>query len=345
METEFYDFQFFKERSFQDYDHINFPGKLNNYIEIPPKIPLTLSNSQFSHLDFPLHSQFSNILRLLSECTPHLDRVSLNLYGIPTPSLFNTLISFGFKSIRDIRLNSPSSYRRLREFSCYGSRLSISYKPESNYLPPIRATIQDPSYDLLFFIHNILQSHSHLTHGKPSQIELALDFPFSDDLQRFFLDHLFLKYHKKRCRFIKSKEEEGFTYYIEDTRGQAKAVRMYRKQVNTLRLELVLNRPFIKRLGLKLPLDTLSQLPFSTIFCFKELNLEKLSNYKATDRFGRRINLAGRINLEDIDWPVQGRPLMDQVARIKKYSKHPERFFEDMEECSEAFYKLIRSKL
>jgi hypothetical protein len=186
---------------------------------------------------------------------------------------------------------------------------------------------------------------------KLSQLEMAIDFfgPIYA-LRQFFVDHLFLKHHRSECRVVGNGLDS--TFYIGDTRTGAKAVRLYPKDIGEreiLRLELVLNRPLVRNLGVELPLKNINHVDPSKFLCFKKLNKEKLVNHmiwrhkEKTNRQARRGTLQVRL-FEN--WASIGGPLMQQVIRIKRsqYGRNYGRFFEDMEDCNETFYDLVENQ-
>ncbi|MHC4455443.1 MAG: hypothetical protein ACYSWS_12265, partial [Planctomycetota bacterium] len=111
-----------------------------------------------------------------------------------------------------------------------------------------------------------------------SHVEMAIDFsPYEYELHEFFWKHLFLKYHSGgSCSF-----EDGYgSFYIGHKAKNSKSLILYQKPlggINVLRMEIRLNRAYIKRLGLELDcIERVKDLDLSRLVSFKQLNREKL---------------------------------------------------------------------
>lgn len=257
----------------------------------------------------------------------HLDKLTFSIYYQCNTTadhlLFSALHNLGYRCDADKWL-VKGKYRRQRIYMHGNSKakIHILYQCDCAYMPPMFAIIHDPDIETVDDIDALLNSLGFET--KISQIEMAIDFyTHIEILKKFFSDHLFLPYHRKGCCTF---GDDQPTYYIGDTRKQSKAIRLYPKPIDgreALRLELVLNRPTIEKLGLALPLDNIAKIDLTKFLCFKQLNKEKLFNSmlpKYKQYFSKKdsnSSLRGKVRLSvERSWIIRAPTLIKKVVPL-----------------------------
>ena len=191
-------------------------------------------------------------------------------------------------------------------------------------------------------------------------------------LYEFFYSHLFLKYHQVPKKRQSGQQDPSWhqvgkyphTVYFGQIRGSfknrtranSKAIRMYVKSMvdhRVFRLELILNRGTIKRLGLELPLDDLDEkVDLSKFICFKTFNVDPFVSHIKWRNRGRLEEMNSRgaslleRQLENFPKTRMDLPVMAQVEQIKRsrYSDNSGRFFEDLTEENEALFSRLKNQ-
>ena len=150
--------------------------------------------------------------------------------------------------------------------------------------------IHDPSKEVLDLFHGY--SNKFSIFYKLSQVELTFDF-YTRDLQDFIEilnNHLYLRYQKQKSFNIED------TFYTTNIRKATKGTRTYIKEVNGskfVRMELLLQRRVISRLGLSLPLSNIDGIDLKQFFTFAYIDSRRLTNYfvKKNKQEIKRANL------------------------------------------------------
>ena len=136
--------------------------------------------------------------------------------------------------------------------------------------------IHDPNKELLDLFHSYFNKFSIFY--KLSQVELTFDF-YTENLEDFqdFLDNkLYLRHQKQKSFNI------GDTFYTTNIRTATKGTRTYLKPEDNpefVRMELLLNRKVICRLGLSLPLSNIDAIDLKKFFMFSYIDSKRLTNY------------------------------------------------------------------
>ena len=143
-------------------------------------------------------------------------------------------------------------------------------------IPSILMKIHDPNKEILDLFHSYFNKFA-IFH-KLSQVELTFDFYTRDlqDFNEFLNNHLYLRYQKQESFNIED------TFYTTDIRKATKGTRTYLKPEDNpefVRMELVLSRRVIKRLGLSLPLSNIEALNLKQFFIFAYIDSNLLTNY------------------------------------------------------------------
>jgi hypothetical protein len=261
---------------------------------------------------------------------PHIDFVTIS--SIP-PSHINTISNIlkanGFKLISKPELKVGNFDKKLvfkdNDITIdifYGWRLPDFFKRT------IVIKIHDPNYNVLDLFDKLFSAYC--IDYKIKEIELTFDFYTEDvyGLEDFINGHLFLKYHNQRT-YHKHVEETIYT----TGRKAAKRTRAYVRPVNgkfILRLELILSKVIIRRIGLKLPLESIDYLDITKYITFKYVDSDKLIKYlkkSQKDEIEKAYNkkwLSGRLYEKHIELWVQSMlsyDLMYQVERLKAKDK------------------------
>lgn len=299
---------------------------------------------------------------------PHIDFVSIS--SIPSfykPTIATILYANGFKLTNQPKLKEGKFERKL-EFKdgqikidiFYGMRLSEFIKPT------IYIKIHDPNLNILE-LFQMMFANLMIPH-KLMEIELTFDF-YTDDvfgLQDFINKHLFLRYQNQRLPSYKYEDslDEGETFYTTG-RKAAKRTRTYTKLIDgkiVLRLELILSKVIIKRIGLKLPLESIDTLDITKYITFMYVDTKKLVKYlKKSEKeeiksaYSKRW-LSGRLYEKHIETWVKSMvdwELMRQVEQLKKKDEETgflkgvpnfSRFLIDYQELIQKFRKELAGK-
>lgn len=297
-------------------------------------------------------------LRLFS----HIDKVSLSISSnsrCNEKGLFTALKNVGFKCNYDIRKKDPINmpyYKRMGKYSYGKSSILLRYKRkyDAGFRPHLWVVIQDPTKEVLHYLDAVCNSLGFVT--KVSQIELALDFfPYKCKLQEFFWEHLFVKRNRGDSLFYGKGIEKSF--YSGHKAKNSKTMIIYPKAIygkrkKILRLELILNRPIIKRLGFDLRLENINNIDLSEFLCFKEWNYHRFDSYL---KWKHRFHIAGmspmsrdlymRITTEVEFNSLSIRYVMPAISHLRKRGhQQTQRFFNDIPEVNNAFFGLLKKK-
>ncbi|MGO8761137.1 MAG: hypothetical protein ACLP2P_04020 [Desulfobaccales bacterium] len=183
----------------------------------------------------------------------------------------------GFKRTKKNPL-SKGKFNRTKTYCDNDISIQLFYdmRFKGELIPTTRIEIHDPSKEILHLFHSYFSKFS-IFH-KLSQVELTFDF-YTENLEDFqeFLDNkLYLRYQKQKSFNIED------TFYTTDIRTATKGTRTYLKPEDNpefVRMELVLSRRVIKRLGLSLPLSNIDALNLKQFFIFAYIDSNMLTNY------------------------------------------------------------------
>jgi len=211
-------------------------------------------------------------------------------------------------------------FRRNKEYQDKNICIQLFYdmRFEGNLIPTTVIKIHDPSKEVLDLFHGYFNKFS-IFH-KLSQVELSFDF-YTRDLQDFneFLNkHLYLRHQKQKSFHIKD------TFYTTDIRKATKGTRTYPKPFDNpefVRMELLLKRKIISRLGLSLPLSNIDGIDLKKFFIFAYIDSRMLTNYfvKKNKQEIKRANLRR---------PWGGRLFEKHIAQWVRGITHREHDFE-----------------
>ncbi len=306
-------------------------------------------------------NNYNEILHELSKShlSSHIDKISLSIKCISRSNrkdLFSALKDIGFNYGYDVSKKGPKNmphYKRIRQYRYNNSLISLFYKRKikAKFIPHIWIVIQDPTREILHTLDALFNSFGFV--NKVSQIELALDFPYKYKLHEFFWKHLFVRHNRGNPVFCGKGSEKSF--YSGHKAKNCKTSIVYPKVIDekkVLRLEVILNRSIIERLGLNIRMENINNIDLSEFLCFKEWNY---------DRFRKYLKWKNRILLSEINpsspslymrtligAKLRGdevRYVMPAIQCLKErgYSR-PQIFFEDIQEVNNAFFNLLRNK-
>ena len=302
-------------------------------------------------------NNYTNILYYLfnSNINPHIDRMYFSCNSIidkPEELLFSVLEKNNYKCKYD-RWVERGAYDRIKRYCSptTGIEVSILYNRISSCstYPCIGIIIYRPDLETIDWFDTICNSIGFET--TLSHVELALDFsPYKYEIHEFFWKHLFLKYHRGGSCFYKG---EFSTFYIGHKRKNSKSVILYQKKIegiSTLRLEIRLNRSFIKKLDLALDcFEKINDINLSDLISFKELNHERLLKHlkwKHKSRLSEYDDIDKSLYIHQLSQiPSTYGGVVDEMFYMKKlrYINNRQRFFDDMPEANEALFGRIRN--
>lgn len=256
--------------------------------------------------------------------TRKLDKIALSINGTDNNliSLINMLNQIGFVTVQD-GFAANSNYRRTRKLIGFdGITLILLRHPKKPFLPIGRLEIHDPTADFMEFLNSAID-HVHL-YAKVSVAEVALDMKAGRTylLAEYIKDHLYLPYQRKP-----SGSYEDLTFYSTDIYRAAKGHRLYPKTVDgnwVLRLELQLNRPVLKRLGVMLPNahSLLTNLDLRTYIQFKHIDVDGLAKFMSKRNHHPSRHAAiheGLVKSQLQSWlTLHGQELMPQIEQMRR---------------------------
>jgi hypothetical protein len=192
----------------------------------------------------------------------------------------NFLEDIGFKKISTRKLPKGNYViKQTYKSDTDTPTVEIMYGTKACYLP-VLVNIHDVNMGLLTSLDAFFRDQRIIS--KVSEVELAFDFDTADiyTLYTFLKSHLFQKYCGKELEIV----EYSTTFYTDNIwKTQSKGMRVYLRpkegKKEYVRMELVLKRKLIKRLGLELTLRNIDSLNLDRFFTFKFLNKERISNY------------------------------------------------------------------
>jgi len=136
-------------------------------------------------------------------------------------------------------------------------------------------------------------------------------------------------------------------------------MRLYWKDVKKpVRLELVLKKHIIRKVGLEFPLDKLDSLDLKQYFSFMYLNVDRINNYLVSKAV-RNIDEKNRKRKEYVDLLIShisttagflfpdDDPLMRQIDSLKtkkKYLPNYSRFIEPFDDLNEKFFSEVSTQ-
>ncbi|MGD0021708.1 MAG: hypothetical protein ABSC54_05335 [Smithellaceae bacterium] len=150
---------------------------------------------------------------------------------------------------------------------------------KKRFYPALLIKIHDANRELLSILDSFFKYNSiKIT---VSVIEMTFDFSTDDRIKfiEFMKSHLVLKH-------TRAKANSGYrtTFYTNDIRTSAKGMRVYDdafkgNDKKMVRMELVLNRAVIRKLGLEFPLSSIDLVDLSKFFSFKVINEKRIKDY------------------------------------------------------------------
>ena len=302
------------------------------------------NNNEYIPFPYPLSEADSHL---------HFDKVSFSVRDMGRSKdvdglklkLFSFFEQNGYKTQSD-GFARGKTYKRYRHYS--GDRDILILSDPETFLDHLYVTVHDPDFEFLKWMDSGFKSLRLKT--ILSQMEIAIDFLGRNmPLYTALVSFLYLRHSKGQCRL--KGEDFKKTFYIGDTRKDSKAIRLYHKEIDgqkNLRLELVLNRRSIKRLGLELPLEGFDHAILSDFICFKKFNQTKFFNHLKWKSRNKIKRLEGKKTvrtlfsvLNDIAGSHATIPVVDAKTKLKKRNLQYHRFFEDMDEWNEAFRDLL----
>lgn len=194
--------------------------------------------------------------------------------------IFNFLEDIGFKKTLTQKL-PKGKYDMKQTFrsDTDNESVEIIYGSKHSYLP-VLLKIHDLNRELLSSLDSFFRYHGIMP--KVSEIELTFDFFTADilGLYKFLKAHLFQKHSRTKFDNI----EYHTTFYTDDRRKtKTKAGIVYLRpkigKKEYVRMEFVLKRPLIRRLGLELTLRNIDSLRIDRFFTFIYLNKLRIFNY------------------------------------------------------------------
>ncbi len=289
-----------------------------------------------------------------SSINTHTDRIIFNCYSDikdPYKLLFKALNDHNYISKKD-KLIKRDIYKRRRVYihSDKEIKITILYKRKHScpsYYPHFRIILDNPDLSTIDWFDVICNSFGFTT--KLSYVELAIDYsPFDYFFKEYLCCNMFLKHHRGTCCVVGG---EFGSFYIGNKSKNSKSVILYSKEIDNdkvLRKEFRLNRAFLKRIELELDcFEKINDIDLSRLVSFKQLNREKLlkhliwknrlklSEYNDDDK-SLLIRQLGHI-------PSTANIVMDQISCMKiiPYINNSQRFFEDMAEVNNAFFRRL----
>jgi hypothetical protein len=288
-----------------------------------------------------------------SICTG-LDYVTLsNIHPDKEILLYDILSANGFRAVKDVRLQTGNyGMKRVYE-NDYGDTVDIFHAQRqlSKGFNSLLITVRHPNQEIMSLLDSIFKYHE--INPKVSVIEMTFDFyvdriiDFNDSIK----SHLFLKNQRSKSFTY------GNTFYTNDLRNSTKGMRLYRKLLETgqrfVRLELVLHRSTIYRLGLQFPLNNIDSLNLSKFFYFARVKEDDVKKY--TFRQNRRkleqLKILDPFEAEIIEdhiesWLRYSDSLMGKVEAIRddimviNYS----RFIKPLDDFNKKFFNIVSSQ-
>lgn len=285
-----------------------------------------------------------------------LDFITLNnVHPDNEIMLYEILNSNKFTVVKDVKLDK-GNYKMKRVYkNCYDNTVVDIYhhqKYEAKGDRSLSIRIHHPSQEIVSFLDSIFKFHG--INPKVSQIEMTFDFYVGDttDFRNLLKSHLFLKNQGSYSFTYK-----GETFYTNNLRKSAKGMRLYIKQneigQKIVRLELVLRRPLIHRLGLQFPLNDIDSLTLSKFFYFAHLKEDDFKKY-VFKRNKRSMEQLGEIDpfevgiIEDHveSWLRCSESLMEKVEVIRDgiKIKNCSRFIEPLNNFNKKFFNIVSSQ-
>lgn len=287
-----------------------------------------------------------------------LDYITLSIYNDQhVKQIYSFLESNSFKLVSDLKLNR-GNYDMKRTYRSDTDIASVEIihglkNPLPRY-PSLLIKIHDPNEEFLSLLDSFFKYHA--IEVNVSLIEFTFDFKTDDPIELFdFLkSHLFLKNIR-----TKPYSQYSSTFYTNNIRQSSKGMRVYLKTLKgddkqVVRLELVLKRSIIKRLGLEFPLSNIDTVDLSKFFSFNFIDEERINKYLCwkhrkqiaevemrRKRFGggiiKRIiynGLRGTIGREE--------SLMEKVGMLKSKEIVPNysRFLEPLDGFNSDFFEM-----
>jgi len=310
---------------------------------------------------------YIDCLQLLTISTTSIspDTIHLTIKTNILENLTALLTALGFKVTSDSFSENCEfkrkslRYNRVKKFKHTNFSTTIELFYDKNIFfgdyysaPELLVQIQEPNILLLINIYDLVEFLE--TSINLSRLELAIDISSNDNyaLKKFIEGHLFLKYSRTNPFKFKT------TWYAGDIRKPVRGIRCYSKSINKgkiIRLELVLKRPTIKRLGLSPTLSNLHNISLERFFDFREVDTKKLLNsqlYIIRDQLkekGGKDSISGRIMISTIGGLIGSKydTVMKSVQALKQcphYKKSYGRFIGKLDEFNGIFFSKLDIK-
>ena len=271
--------------------------------------------------------------------------------------LYSFLESSGFKVSSDHKM-IKGHYDMKRTYKNECSEMSVEimhgFKSSFIYRPTLLVKIHDPNSRYLSFLDSFFKYHQ--ISPIVSSIELTFDF-LTDDKCALYENLKFYLFLKNSRTWAYNKYI--YTYYANQIRRSTKGMRLYWKDVKKpVRLELVLKKHIIRKVGLEFPLDKLDSLDLKQYFSFMYLNVDRINNYLVSKAV-RNIDEKNRKRKEYVDLLIShisttagflfpdDDPLMRQIDSLKtkkKYLPNYSRFIEPFDDLNEKFFSEVSTQ-
>lgn len=260
-----------------------------------------------------------------------------------------------FHVLSDLKLEK-GNFNKIRTYKCGSdeARVEIFHWMKQEYIGPrmLLMRVHDPKKELTALLQAFFQYHG--VGRLLSKVELTFDFETERraDLYEFLRATLYEKHNKSGTG-----KEYQTTFYT----GKKDRVRVYFKTKGNgkfVRLELILHRRDIRRLGLDFPLSNIDDLDLSSFFQFSRIDKEALTNYiinkhrrklQELERQGRQASMELlRRTIEERVRATVGveETLMGKLISLKKcggMEKQYSRFRKELQPFNRDFFKRIQA--
>lgn len=214
--------------------------------------------------------------------TKKLDFITLSiLKDDHIEQIYSFMEANGFKAVSDLKLTEGNyDMKRTYESKTDAASVEIMHgiKKGLLYYPSLLIKIHDGNKQFFYLLDSFFKYHNIET--KVSVIEMTVDFQTDAPIKLFDI--------LKSCLFqknIRMKPHKGYatTFYTTNIRKDSKGMRCYLKKLaendKVIRMELVLRRKAIRKLGLVFPLSDIDSLDLSKFFLYKFINVDRIVKY------------------------------------------------------------------
>lgn len=260
-----------------------------------------------------------------------------------------------FRVVSDLKLKK-GKFEKIRTYKCGSdeARVELFHGMKEEYIGPhmLLMRVHDPKKELTALLQAFFQYHS--VGRLLSKVELTFDFETERraDLFEFLRATLYEKHNKSgmgkeyQTTFYTNKRDRVRVYF--KTKGNGRFVR----------LELILHRRDIRRLGLDFPLSNIDDLDLSNFFQFRRIDQEAIIKYiikKHRRKFQELAKQGRQASMELLRRTIEGRvkaifgeeeTLMGKIIALKKYGgmeKQYSRFRKEVRPFNRDFFERIKT--